>query len=399
MLLLFFYAVLGFTFSFPGVALQFHIMEDLEMSPVAMTALMGVVSTPWIFKPVYGIISDTFPICGWRRKSYILLGCMLGGISWWILPWAPDSIGLILFMGSLGLCVADVACDSLLVEAARKEGEEDKGTVQSWAWGLRAAGGLLASVVGPYTYNNIGAELTFVISGCVPILFAACTPFLEEKRVEKIDGVPIMKLLESFKSPNIWKPTLFIFILNVTPGYGTVLAYFFEHVLKFTPYNFAAMNVTGSISAIIGTVIYKRYLTKVPIQKIFMYAILSAWTLRWAHIVLVQRWAPDLDIPIAITESIALTLIGQFILLPTVVLVAKICPENIEGSLYATVMSISNLAGVLDSEWGAIIAHAWGIERDNFDNIIPFIIFCNMIDLIPLGMLKLLTPSGNFSTN
>ena len=384
--------MLGFTFSFPGVALQFHLMEDLKMPPVAMAALMGVISTPWIFKPVYGIISDTFPLFGWRRKSYILLGCMVGGLSWWALPWAPDSIGLILFMGSLGLCVADVACDSLLVEAARKESEEDKGSVQSWAWGLRATGGLLASVLGPVAYKTLGAEITFVISGCVPLVFAAVTPALHERRVEKKagGGTPILKLLESFKSPNIWKPTLFIFILNVTPGYGTVLAYFFEHVLHFTPYNFATMSVTGSISAIVGTIVYRRYLTQVPIRKIFTYSLLSSWTLRWVHIVLVNRWVPELDVTIAIVESIALTLIGQCILLPTVVLVAKICPENVEGSLYATVMSISNLAGVLDAEWGALIAHAWGIQRDNFDNIVYFIVLCNMMDLIPLGLLRLI---------
>ena len=33
---------------------------------------------PWFIKPVYGLISDLFPLFGWRRKGY--LSCSTGGL-------------------------------------------------------------------------------------------------------------------------------------------------------------------------------------------------------------------------------------------------------------------------------------------------------------------------------
>ena len=82
-------------------------------------------------------------------------------------------------------------------------------------------------------------------------------------------------------------------------------------------------------------------------------------------------------------------LLGQFILLPSVVLAAKICPEGVEGSLYATLMSISNFAGVISSEWGSLFANMYGVNRNHFDNFWKLIVLCNLIDLLPIASVRL----------
>ena len=394
MILLFFYFLLGFTFGFPAVSLQFYLMEDKAMPPPAMAALMGIISIPWCFKPLIGLFSDMVPIFGLHRKPYIIIGLVIAGTSWWIMPYTNDGMGLMLFLGSFGICIADVACDCLLVIAAREEKEDEKGSVQSYAWGLRAAGGLLASVVGPISYNNIGAELTFCITGCIPILFATTIPMLKEDHRDMLKGSkpisnPLRKLFEAFRNPKIWQPALFIIILNITPGYGTVLAYFFERVLKFTPYNFAALDIAGSVSAILGTMLYKKYLTKVPLRRLFFWTLLIAWILRWMHLVLITRVVPQIDMAFAIGESIALTLVAQAILLPIVVMVASITPKGIEGSLYATMMSLSNLSSVVSTEWGSLMAESMGITRDNFGGLLKLAVMCNIIGLIPLFAVRL----------
>lgn len=398
MILLFFYFVLGFTFGFPAVALQFYLMEEKKMSPPAMAALMGIISIPWCFKPLIGLFSDTFPIKGLHRKPYIVIGLAICGLSWWFLPYTDDGLGLMLFLGSFGMCIADVACDCLLVVAARQEKEDKKGNVQSWAWGLRASGGLLASLVGPAAYKGIGPELTFTVTGCIPLLFATFIPILEEKKAENDDKEaenPLKKLFKSFQNPKIWQPALFIVIVNITPGYGTVLAYFFERVLKFTPYNFAALDVAGSISAILGTILYKKCLTKVPLRKLFFWTLLAAWLLRWLHLVLITRIAPAIDMGFAIGESIALTLIGQAILLPIVVMVASITPPGIEGALYATMMSLSNLSSVASTEWGSFMAESFGITRDNFGGLLKLAVLCNIIGLVPIFAVNLVSKDLN----
>lgn len=377
------------------MALQFHLMEGKKMSPPAMSALMGIISIPWCFKPLIGLFSDSVPIRGMHRKPYIIIGLVIAGLSWWLLPYTDDGLGLSLFTGSFGLCVADVACDSLLVVAARNENKDQKGTVQSWAWGLRASGGLLASIVGPISYNNIGAELTFTINGCIPLLFSLTIPILAEEVVAKnkrLSGkTQVKRLFDAFKEPQIWQPALFIILLNVTPGYGTVLAYFFERILKFTPYNFATLDIVGSISAILGTFLYKKYLTNVPLRRLFFWTILAAWVLRWMHLVLITRIVPQIDMVFAVAESVALTLVSQAILLPTVVMVAKIVPKGLEGSLYATCMSLSNLSGVVSTEWGSLMAESMAITRDNFDGLLKLAVLCNIIGIVPLFATRLVS--------
>lgn len=401
MILLLFYLLLGFSFGFPAVSLQFYLMEDKQLEPPTMAALLGIISIPWCFKPLIGLFSDMVPIFGLNRKPYIVIGLWIAGLSWWVLPHTDDGMGLSLFMGSLGLCISDVACDCLLVVAARNEKEEVRGTVQSYAWGLRATGGLVASMLGPIAYNNLGPEITFVINGCIPILFSTFIPMLEEKKEVKLihedkdvpvdQENPIKVLFEAFKNPKIWQPALFIIIVNVTPGYGSILSYFFERKLHFSPYSFAVLDVAGSISAILGTALYKKYLTQVPLRKLFFITLLIAWILRWMHLVLITRIAPSIDMAFAIGESIALTLVAQAILLPTVVMVASITPVGIEGSLYATMMSLSNMSSVISTEWGSVMASSMGITRNNFDNLLTLAILCNIIGLIPIFSTKLVS--------
>ena len=92
---------------------------------------------------------------------------------------------------------------------------------------------------------------------------------------------------------------------------------------------------------------------------------------------------------LAMADSIILSLLGQFLLLPSVVLAAKICPDGVEGSLYATLMSISNFAGVISSEWGSILADMYGVNKNSFGNFWKLIVLCNIIDLIPIASVAL----------
>ena len=123
------------------------------VTPAQMAAIFGIVSIPWCLKPLYGFVSDSYPIMGYRRRPYMILGAFLSAFMWILLPFCPHDefvVTLVMTASSMGLCVADVMADSLLVEIARTETENNKGIVQSYSWMLRFAGGLAASVgMGP----------------------------------------------------------------------------------------------------------------------------------------------------------------------------------------------------------------------------------------------------------
>lgn len=87
--------------------------------------------------------------------------------------------------------------------------------------------------------------------------------------------------------------------------------------------------------------------------------------------------------------------------MPVLVLAAKLCPEGMEATLFATLMSISNGGSVLGGLIGAGLTQMFGVTKDSFDNLSTLIILCNLSSLLPLPLLRLLpqeTPDSNSDT-
>ena len=76
--------------------------------------------------------------------------------------------------------------------------------------------------------------------------------------------------------------------------------------------------------------------------------------------------------------------------MPVLVLAAKLCPEGMEATLFATLMSISNGGSVIGGLIGAGLTQVFGITKDTFDNLAILIILCNLSSLLPLPLLGLL---------
>ena len=47
--------------------------NEFRLEPANTQLMMGVMTLPWTPKLFYGIISDTFPICKSRKRSYLIL--------------------------------------------------------------------------------------------------------------------------------------------------------------------------------------------------------------------------------------------------------------------------------------------------------------------------------------
>ena len=396
--LLSFYFLLGFCFQFPSVSMRYWLMKDVKVSPAQMGAIFGVTSIPWCMKPIYGFISDSYPILGLRRRPYMVLMSFLTCFSWIILPFVPHEeffITFVMTMSSFGLCFTDVMADSLLVEVARNENDENKGIVQSWAWIMRFSGGLLASGAGALAYDSMGSVKVFLFNSMVPLVIAFVSMLIPDKNLNTTIAWrdTTKRLWTAVRKPVIYKPALFIFLICVTPGYGMAMTFFYEHELKFTPDEFGILDIMGYIVSIIGTLIYKRWLRNVSFPKIFGWALLISFLLENTLLMLVLHVNRTIGIPdfiFALIERIVITLVGQFISMPMVVLGARVCPVGVEATLYALLMSITNFGGVISSEWGSLLTNMFGVTATNFNNLWKLLLLCNAFDIIPLMSLRLI---------
>lgn len=55
------------------LAMNYLYKDDLKLEPWEVSRINSFAYIPWIIKPVYGFISDSFPIAGYRRKPYLIL--------------------------------------------------------------------------------------------------------------------------------------------------------------------------------------------------------------------------------------------------------------------------------------------------------------------------------------
>ncbi len=396
--LLAFYLMLGFGFQFTSVAMRYWMMDTVQVSPAQMAAIFGVTAIPWCLKPVYGFISDSYPIFGYRRRPYMVAFSFLAAYMWILLPFVPHDefiITLVMTISSGSMCFADVMADSLLVEAAREEKDDNKGVVQSHAWMMRFTGGLLASGLGALAYDYLGAVRVFLLNSLIPVMIAYVAICIPDKKSKKSIQMRETgrKLWSAIRMPSIYCPAIFIFLICVTPSCGGAMTFFYQRELGFTADEFGLLDTMGFLVQIFGTYIYKKYLRKVSFIKVFGWALFISFLLENTLLLLVLHVNRDLGIPdfvFAFAERVVLTLISQFITMPMVVLGAQICPVGVEGTLYALLMSITNFGGVISSEWGSLFTNMFGVTSTDFTNLWKLLLLCNLSDIIPIASLGLL---------
>ena len=57
-----------------GILVLYDILANkYGLEPTELATSIGIISAPWAPKIFYGIIIDTFPICGSTKKSYLII--------------------------------------------------------------------------------------------------------------------------------------------------------------------------------------------------------------------------------------------------------------------------------------------------------------------------------------
>lgn len=70
------------------------------------------------------------------------------------------------------------------------------------------------------------------------------------------------------------------------------------------------------------------------------------------------------------------------------VLACRLCPKNIEGTMYALLMSTLNFGSMLSYQFGGLLMHYLGITENDFHNLWILIVLANSFLLLPLPFLS-----------
>jgi folate/biopterin transporter len=406
LLVYFVQGILGLT----RLAVSFFLKDELGLSPAQMGALIGIAALPWVIKPVFGFISDGIPLFGYRRRPYLIISGLLGCLSWLALATLVDnawSATLAILSTSLSVALSDVIVDSLVVEKARRESLAEAGSLQSLTWAVTAFGGLLTAYLSGWLLQHFSSQTIFALTAAFPLLVAAVAGIISEEKVSPTQaGSSLVKkpqwqtLWQAITQKSILYPTLFIVFWQATPSADSAFFYFTTNELGFDPEFLGRVRLVTSIASLLGIWLYQRFLKTVPFRHILGWSIVISAVLGLTTLLLVTHTNRLLGIDdhwFSLGDSLILTVMGQIAFLPVLVLSARLCPAGIEASLFALLMSIWNLSGLVSQELGALLTHWLGVTETNFDHLWLLVVITNLSTLLPLpllGWLPLDDPQG-----
>jgi len=370
--------------AFPSVAVQFTIMN--LTSPVLTGIAYGAITAPWCFKPFYGYISDKYPFFNWgKRKPYISFACLMTSYLYITVYDFKEHFFVFIFyltLISMYICITDVCADSITVEYAKRE--QTKGVVQSNTWISRGIGTLVGFILGGLMYKNTNAQDVLTFSCYLPLINALSVWNIKEYNVKtKIPSLSDLK--QNFINQKTFIFVLFLF--HVAPNYRVFYEYFMKEKLQYSPDYFTYLNVISSVSFVIGLISFKYYFRKFELKKVLLFAVLVSSTLRLTQIGVVLGWIPYFSI--IMIDGIVESFCGQLIMMPLIVIAAKVCDDGLEGTFFSFVMSVMNFGGFIADELGALIAHILGVTKYTFDNLYILMIIGILLDLIiPLILFK-----------
>ena len=383
------------------LAVSFFLKDDIGLSPAEVSALMGIAALPWTIKPVFGFLSDGLPIFGYRRRPYLILSGGLGAIAWLAMATVVDTplkATITILLSSLSVAISDVIVDSLVVERARDEGQGEAGTLQSLAWGASAFGGLITAYLGGLLIERTSTQVVFGITATFPLVVCGVAWLIAEDPVTaqsnlKVVANQIQLLKGAISQKAIWLPALFLFLWQATPTADSAFFFFSTNELGFQPEFLGRVRLVTSLASLIGIWVFQRFLKEVSFRKIFGWSIVISAALGMTTLLLVTHANRTLGIDdhwFSLGDSLILTVAGQIAFMPVLVLSARLCPPGVEATLFALLMSVVNLAGLLSHELGALLTHWLAITETDFTNLWLLVLLTNASTLLPLPLLKML---------
>lgn len=390
------------------LAVSFFLKDDLGLAPAEVAALTGLAAFPWVIKPLFGFLSDGFPLFGYRRRPYLILSGFMGCFAWAAMATFVQNSWLaagMIVLSSLSIAISDVIVDSVVVERAREESLDNVGSLQSLTWAVSAVGSLVTAYLSGWLLEQFSTRIVFGITACFPLLVSAIALLIVEQpsppssfsNTTKNIGGQIKVLWQTMRQKTILLPTAFVFIWQATPSADSAFFFFATNELEFNPEFLGRVRLVTSVAALLGIWIYQRFLKQVSFRNMLGWSTVISCVLGFTTLILVTHANRAIGIDdrwFSLGDNLILTVTGQIAFMPILVLSARLCPKGVEATMFALLMSIWNLAGLLSHELGAILTQWLGVTETNFANMWLLVTITNLTTLLPLIFVKWL-PAGD----
>jgi MFS family permease len=338
------------------------VLKNGGLSAGAVANFFAVATAPWLVKPLYGLVSDFFPLFGRRRKSYFLLTTALAGVTGGVLALTESheywTLLLLFTTMGFGLAFTDVLTDATMIENGRRLGLT--GAFQSVQWAAIYTSSVLVGEIGGRLAATQNLSVAFGLAATFPLLsLTMAATVLHEPRAAA-DRAAVMQRLqavrEALASRAVWVVAGFIFFFVFSPSFGPGFLFYQTDRLGFSQHFIGRLAALQALGSVIGAITYAPLSRRWPLRRSIVVSIgLSTAS---ALTYLLYRGP--------VSAVVIDTVYGWVYMITTLAfleLAAKTCPPHVEGTFFALLMSVYN-AGMTGSQWvGGHLYDYLGFER------------------------------------
>jgi predicted MFS family arabinose efflux permease len=357
----------------PALAINFFLKDKAALTPEQMAYFQAVTLIAWVVKPLWGMISDLFPIFGSRRKSYLILTSLFAAGAWLLLASLGQyTAGLLLLIMTwiyMAYAFQDVVSDGLMVETGQPLNMT--GQFQSIQWGAVYAAVIITSLAGGWVAElaqkgDLSYRSIFGITAVLPALTALIVLFLVREPVrEHHEKDAQLGLRDIFRHRGIWILSVFLLLWNFSPSFGAPFFYYAVDTLKFSATFLGILQAVTGAGALLGSVLYGFFFARFPVRKFLVIAVFIGVVSTLSYYV---YFIPGLIVYSAILKGLALGMnfflgvASAVIFLALLNLAARVSPQYAGGTVFALLMSFYNLGQMGSSALGGFLFPRLGLE-------------------------------------
>ncbi|XP_057425291.1 probable folate-biopterin transporter 6 isoform X2 [Lotus japonicus] len=370
----------GFSGSLFRVVTDYYWKDVQKLQPSTVQFYFGIYFIPWLLKPLWGILTDAFPVAGYRRRPYFVIAGVLGTacaivVALWQGLAAAGAV--ICFVGvSASLAIADVTIDACI---ARNSIEVPSlaPELQSLCGYCAGIGALVGYLASGFFVHHLGPQESLGLMALSPALTIVLGFVMYENRtsgshnekkevaVESV-GMTIRSMHKRMKCPQEFVGLIYAF---------------------------------GSVASLLGVLIYQKTLKDFAFRNLLFYAQLFYAISGVLDLIFILRWNLIIGIPdyfFVFMEETATRITSKIRWMPMMVLSTQLCPIGIEGTFFALLMSIDS-SGALISKWGGgLLLRLLHVTRTNFTNLWLAALIRDLLRFATLALVFLVPKAGQY---
>jgi len=320
----------------------FLFKNEFHLNAAQQANFFAVATFAWYLKPVAGLLCDSFPIFGTKRRGYLVLAGTVGGLTWLLFAVVPHSYANFFWLMvclNCAMVIASTTIGGVLVMAGQKS--HATGRLASIRYGIDGIISIIAGPLGGWLATRafgftagIGALLLFSLA---PITLA----FLKEERGAsrnlEVWSAAAVQFRLIFRSKTMWAAVALLFLVFMAPGFGIALTYNQQDVLRFSTVFIGRLQALSGVGSILATALYAYVCRRYSLRPLLLAGILLN---ALSSILYLWYRSPETAMLID-TSNGFFAVLG---ILPLFDLAARATPKGSESFGYALLMSVYNVA-------------------------------------------------------